>query len=256
MTEIMKLEDVDPTETREWIESIDSVLKTHGAERAHFLLEQLIDYTRRSGAYLPFTSEHRLRQHDLAGPGAVVPRQPRDRAAHRGLHPLECAGDGASSDQQGVERIRRPPRRPTHRRPRCTKWASTISGARRRTSIPATWCSSRATRRPASTRAPSSKAASPRTSCSTSARKSSGDGLSSYPHPWLMPDFWQFPTVSMGLGPDDGDLPGALHALPGEPRHGAAVRSQGLGVPRRRRDGRAGVAWARSRCRCARSSTT
>ncbi|HEY2554192.1 MAG TPA: pyruvate dehydrogenase (acetyl-transferring), homodimeric type, partial [Candidatus Cybelea sp.] len=29
----------------------------------------------------------------------------------------------------------------------------------------------------------------------------SGEGLSSYPHPWLMPDFWQFPTVSMGLGP-------------------------------------------------------
>jgi pyruvate dehydrogenase E1 component len=28
-----------------------------------------------------------------------------------------------------------------------------------------------------------------------------GHGLSSYPHPWLMPDFWQFPTVSMGLGP-------------------------------------------------------
>ena len=26
-------------------------------------------------------------------------------------------------------------------------------------------------------------------------------GLSSYPHPWLMPNFWQFPTVSMGLGP-------------------------------------------------------
>ena len=49
---------------------------------------------------------------------------------------------------------------PTHPRPRCTKWASTISGARRRTSIPATWCSCRATPRPASTRAPSSKAAS------------------------------------------------------------------------------------------------
>ncbi len=54
MTEIMKLEDLDPIETREWIESIDSVLKTQGAERAHFLLEQLIDYTRRSGTYLPF----------------------------------------------------------------------------------------------------------------------------------------------------------------------------------------------------------
>jgi pyruvate dehydrogenase E1 component len=31
-------------------------------------------------------------------------------------------------------------------------------------------------------------------------RETSGQGLSSYPHPWLMPDFWQFPTVSMGLG--------------------------------------------------------
>ncbi len=32
-------------------------------------------------------------------------------------------------------------------------------------------------------------------------REIGGDGLSSYPHPWLMPDFWEFPTVSMGLGP-------------------------------------------------------
>src|SRR3569832_663508 len=54
MTEIMKLEDLDPIETREWIESIDSVLITQGAARAHYLLEQRIDYTRRSGAYLPF----------------------------------------------------------------------------------------------------------------------------------------------------------------------------------------------------------
>ena len=54
MTEILKLDDLDPIETREWIESIDSVLKTQGAARAHYLLEQLIDYTRRSGAYLPF----------------------------------------------------------------------------------------------------------------------------------------------------------------------------------------------------------
>ncbi|MGH8275807.1 MAG: pyruvate dehydrogenase (acetyl-transferring), homodimeric type, partial [Steroidobacteraceae bacterium] len=54
MTEPPKLEDLDPVETREWLESIDSVLKTHGPERAHFLLERLIDYTRRGGAYLPF----------------------------------------------------------------------------------------------------------------------------------------------------------------------------------------------------------
>ncbi len=32
-------------------------------------------------------------------------------------------------------------------------------------------------------------------------QETGGEGLSSYPHPWLMPEFWQFPTVSMGLGP-------------------------------------------------------
>ena len=40
-----------------------------------------------------------------------------------------------------------------------------------------------------------------RTSCKHFRQEASGDGLSSYPHPWLMPNFWQFPTVSMGLGP-------------------------------------------------------
>ncbi|MGH8265097.1 MAG: pyruvate dehydrogenase (acetyl-transferring), homodimeric type, partial [Steroidobacteraceae bacterium] len=54
MSDIQKLEDLDPLETQEWIESINSVLKVHGPERAHYLLERLIDQTRRSGAYLPF----------------------------------------------------------------------------------------------------------------------------------------------------------------------------------------------------------
>ena len=54
MFEASKFDDVDPDETREWLESIDSVLRTHGADRAHYLLERVIDHTRRSGAYLPF----------------------------------------------------------------------------------------------------------------------------------------------------------------------------------------------------------
>jgi pyruvate dehydrogenase E1 component len=48
--------DIDPEETQEWIESLDSVLEREGPERAHFLLERLIDKTRRSGAYLPFSA--------------------------------------------------------------------------------------------------------------------------------------------------------------------------------------------------------
>ena len=81
-------------------------------------------------------------------------------------------------------------------------------------------------------------------------------GLSSYPHPWLMPDFWEFPTVSMGLGPLMAIYQARFIAIPRESRPEDAVRSEGLGVPRRRRDRRAGSARARSRSRRARSSTT
>ncbi len=69
-----------------------------------------------------------------------------------------------------------------------------------------------------------------------------GKGLSSYPHPKLMPNFWQFPTVSMGLGPLIGHLPGALPEIPACPWHCQHRKPQGLGVLRRRRDGRSGVA--------------
>ena len=55
MTEFSRFDDIDPTETREWLESIDSVLGQHGPERAHFLLNRMIDFARRSGAYLPYS---------------------------------------------------------------------------------------------------------------------------------------------------------------------------------------------------------
>ncbi len=89
-------------------------------------------------------------------------------------------------------------------------------------SIPATWCSCRATARPACMRAPTSKAACPKRSSSSFRQEVGGGGLSSYPHPWLMPDFWQFPTVSMGLGPMMAIYQARFHALHGEPRPGAA----------------------------------
>ena len=63
-----------------------------------------------------------------------------------------------------------------------------------------------------------------------------GRGLSSYPHPWLMPEFWQFPTVSMGLGP----LMAIYQArfLKYLQARGLADTEQAcLGIPRRRRDG-------------------
>ncbi len=66
-----------------------------------------------------------------------------------------------------------------------------------------------------------------------------GKGLSSYPHPRLMPDFWEFPTVSMGLGPINVDLPRPLQPLPPEPPARRHQPEPGVVLPRRRRVRRA-----------------
>ena len=50
------LPDVDPQETREWLDALDSVLEREGPERAHFLLERMVEKARRSGAYIPFNA--------------------------------------------------------------------------------------------------------------------------------------------------------------------------------------------------------
>ena len=56
MVDFNRFEDLDPQETQEWLESIDSVLRTYGPDRAHFLLNSMIDHARRSGAYLPYSA--------------------------------------------------------------------------------------------------------------------------------------------------------------------------------------------------------
>src|SRR5450432_2629365 len=48
--------DVDPQETREWLDAIDGVLEHEGPDRAHYLIEQVIDKSRRSGAHMPFSA--------------------------------------------------------------------------------------------------------------------------------------------------------------------------------------------------------
>jgi pyruvate dehydrogenase complex dehydrogenase (E1) component len=48
--------DLDSLETQEWLEALEGVIEREGPERAHFLLESLIDAARRSGAYLPFSA--------------------------------------------------------------------------------------------------------------------------------------------------------------------------------------------------------
>ena len=82
MSEASPFDDLDPEETREWLESMDSVLKVHGAQRAHFLLERLIDFTRRSGTYLPFKPNT---AYVNSIPTGLEPEYPGNRALERRL---------------------------------------------------------------------------------------------------------------------------------------------------------------------------
>ena len=103
----------------------------------------------------------------------------------------------------------------------------------------ATSFTSRATPRPASTRAPFSKAASTKQQLQNFRHElRDAPGLSSYPHPWLMPDFWRFPTVSMGLGPLNAIYQARFMRYLENREPDPEDSAQGLGVPRRRRDGR------------------
>ncbi len=65
--------DVDPVETREWLESLQAVIENGGSERAHFLLEQLVDFTRRSGGHLPYDATTAYINTIPPGKGAKLP---------------------------------------------------------------------------------------------------------------------------------------------------------------------------------------
>ena len=51
-----KQNDIDPAETQEWLEALESVIEQEGLERAHYLIETLVNSARRSGAYLPYSA--------------------------------------------------------------------------------------------------------------------------------------------------------------------------------------------------------
>ena len=199
MTDFPKLEDLDPVETQEWLESIDSVLKTHGAERAHFLLERLIDYTRRSGAYLPFRPNTAYvntiptgQQPEYPGNRALERRieayirwnamamvvQANRKSSEYGGH-ISSYASMATLYEVGFNHFWRAPSE-NHPGDLVFFQGHSSPGIYARA-----YLEGRLTEE----------------QLRHFRQEVSGRGLSSYPHPWLMPDFWQFPTVSMGLGP-------------------------------------------------------
>jgi len=200
MSDPSKMEDLDPQETREWLESIDSVLKAQGAERAHFLLERLIDHARRSGAYLPFkpntaylntisgaqekdypgdrTVERRLEAYIRWNAMAMVVRANRQSSEYGGH--IASYASAATLYEVGFNHFWRA-QSDKHPGDMIYFQGHASPGIYARA-----WLEGRLSDEHLNHFRQEVK---------------SDKSLSSYPHPWLMPDFWQYPTVSMGLGP-------------------------------------------------------
>ncbi|MGA8031857.1 MAG: pyruvate dehydrogenase (acetyl-transferring), homodimeric type [Casimicrobiaceae bacterium] len=193
-----RIPDIDPQETREWVAALEGVLAAEGPDRAHFLIEQLIDKARRSGAYLPFSAntayintipvdsqvripgdqniEHRIRSIARWNAMAMVVRA--NKHTNVGGHIASYASAATlydvgfnhfwhgMSDRHGGDLV-------------------FIQGH----SAPGVYARAFLLGRFTEAQLDNYR------------QEVDGKGVSSYPHPWLMPDFWQFPTVSMGLGP-------------------------------------------------------
>ena len=190
--------DIDPAETREWLESIDSVLEFEGTERLRFLLEQVVERAHEAGTDLPFTA----------------------KTAYVNTIPL-------------AQQVKAPGDYHLEWRNRCfTRWnaLATVVRANKHTNVGghiASFASSATLYDVGFNHfwhAPSEEHGGDlvyiqghcapgiyaraylegritESQLDNFRQETGGQGLSSYPHPWLMPDFWQFPTVSMGLGP-------------------------------------------------------
>ncbi len=191
--------DSDPVETQEWLESLQAIIGREGPDRAHFLLEKLVDYTRRSGGYLPYDAttayintipqhleqrspgnaelEYRIRSFIRWNAMATVVRASK-RGGELGGH-IASFASAATLYDVGFNHFFRGPDHPGGGD------LVYIQGH----SSPGIYARSYLEGRLTQEQLDGFR------------QESGGEGLSSYPHPWLMPDYWQLPTVSMGLGP-------------------------------------------------------
>jgi pyruvate dehydrogenase E1 component len=192
-------EDIDPEETAEWLESIQSVLSVHGPERAHFLLDRVIDHARRAGAYLPYSPntaylntipvgqeapypgdlalEKRLLAYMRWNAMAMVVHANR-KSSEYGGH-IATYASSAVLYEVGFNHFWRAP---SEQHPGDMIF---IQGH----SSPGIYARAFLEGRLSEEQVRAFR------------MEVEKKGLPSYPHPRSMPEFWQFPTVSMGLGP-------------------------------------------------------
>ena len=191
--------DQDPLETAEWLDSLEAVLRVEGPERARFLIETLIARATAPACACRWRLPPLISIRSVSKTNRLIPATGNSNAASR-------ASSAGTRWRWSSEPTRTPTSaatsRLTLRRRRSTKSASTIFFTDAPSIKTATLSTSRDMPVPVCMLGPSLKAGFPMSNFSIFGKSfSAGGGLSSYPHPWLMPNFWQFPTVSMGLGP-------------------------------------------------------
>lgn len=193
-------EDTDSAETAEWLETLDAVVAHVGKERAQYLFDRLAEHALSVGVGIRAGARDALREHHFSFATASLSGQSRCRGKACRRHALECARDGRAR-QSRLRRTRRAYRELCvgggFVRSRLQSFLS--CGECRQWRRPRVFPSR--IHRPASMHARSWKAFSTKSICVIIDARLRDRALCSYPHPWLMPDFWQFPTGSMGTGP-------------------------------------------------------
>jgi pyruvate dehydrogenase E1 component len=194
-------QDLDPRETREWTEALHGVIKADGTDRAHYLLERMVEETRRAGGHLPFapTTEYvntipperearmsgdpnmewRIRCLIRWNAMAMVVRANR-KPGELGGHIASFASSATLYDV-GFNHFWRAPSA-DHPGDLVFHQGHSSPGIYARSFL-------------------EGRISEEQLDLFRMEVEGRGRGLSSYPHPWLMPDYWQVPTVSMGLGP-------------------------------------------------------
>ncbi|MBT4784765.1 MAG: biotin/lipoyl-binding protein, partial [Candidatus Marinimicrobia bacterium] len=197
--EIKNKNDIDPLETQDWLESLSAVVEKDGNQRAHFLIKELINKAYREGANIPYTQttpyintippeaevksngdqniERRIRSLIRWNAAAMVVRANR-KFPELGGH-IGTFASAATLYDVGMNHFWRA---------KNNKFGGDLIYFQGH-SAPGMYARAFLEGRLNEKQLDSFR------------QEVKPGGLSSYPHPWLMPKFWQFPTVSMGLGP-------------------------------------------------------
>lgn len=191
--------DIDPIETQEWLDALASVVREEGNDRAQFLLKRLSDEVSHTGNDVPFAINTPFRNTIRLDD---EPKYPGDNELERKIRAMirwnavamvvranksgDDLGGHISSFQSsatlydiGFNHFWRAPTA-THPGDMVYFQGHIAPGIYARSYVEGRLTDEQ---------------------LDNFRREVDGKGLSSYPHPWLMPDYWQFPTVSMGLGP-------------------------------------------------------